>query len=117
MKSGLALMIAPAGSRLIPQYCEIGSGSGTALVTCTGLQSGFASRKYSSTDTSTPNEVEYVYDFTVTTMSGNTLQELGARTASGLSAGDLWAKEAFADHPHTFTGTEELQVSLTFEFI
>ena len=115
MKSGLALSISPTGSRLYPGYAEIGDGSGTVVSTRSGLVNGTASSGYSSVITTTPNEIEYTYDYTVSQMSGTTLREFGGRTASGLGTGDLWSYDSLSN-PDTFNGTAELQLQITWQF-
>lgn len=106
-KSGLALAF--AGSMTLPDVCAIGTGSGTAAVSDTALESLKTSNPFTTRDISTTRKVTFTTDFGATAMSGTQLAEFGIM----VSGADLFNRESFT--PIEFDGTNELQVQISFE--
>ena len=111
--SGNALLLGPSGTR--PAYLSIGSGSGIFNSTQSGLIYEYPNTRvaFASTDISTAREITWTSDFSAITMSGLTLREFGISAES--SGGTIWNREAFAGV--SFTGTQELQVQITFQIV
>lgn len=111
-KSGLALLM--VGSANLPQWCEIGSGSGAAIA---GLGSNVApvgSRAFwIERDLTTNKQIGITFDFNSVQMSGVFLREFGVGGSQAVGSNDLWVREAF---PFVqFDGTNELEVEITFQ--
>ena len=110
--SGLALLM--AGSGAVPRYCAIGSGSGAEVVTLGSLIAEVLSARvdYTSRSIATAKQVNWVYDFGSTVMSGTNLREFGVGQSATKATNDLWARQAFTSI--TFDGSNELQVDISF---
>ncbi len=109
-KSGVALAIGSLSSNR-PQYLGIGSGSGIAVVTDTGLTFEMRRDIPTTTDVSTEREITYTGDWNSIQMSGADLREFG--TFTNASAGTAWNREEFP--VVSFDGTNELQIQLKFK--
>ena len=96
----------------VPDFCEIGIGSGavlvgnTALITATGARAAIT-----TTDSGTTQILEHTFDFSSIFLSGVLLREFGLFTAS--SVGDMWQREGF--NSITFDGTNEAQLVIKLE--
>jgi hypothetical protein len=111
-RSGVALLL--TGSGQVPAYCGVGTGSAVEVTTLGSLISPVGGRSlWTSRDSSTVNEVEWVFDFDSVSMSGINLSEFGMGTVIGSGANDLWNRENFI--PIQFDGTNELEVSITYK--
>lgn len=106
-KSGTALLW--TGSFTIPNGLEIGSGSGAKTAATTALVAPLLFTTFTSTDASQVRFVTYTTDFTSVQMSGINLREFAIKR----SGGTLWSAEGFP--AITFDGSNELQVSITWE--
>ena len=113
-KSGLALLMSPSGT--IPRYMSIGSGSGAEVNTLGSLIAEvFAQRTdFTSRDIGTAREVNWIFDFSSTTMSGVQLREFGVGQSQTKGTNDLWNREVMAGNGVTFDGTNELQIDIVF---
>ena len=95
---------------------EIGSGSGTALVTNKDLVAGSIRNVITgSPDFTTARKVSFQADFNSVEMSGLDFTEFGLFISGPINIGSAWAREAFGSV--TFDGTNELQINYTTEFI
>ena len=106
-RSGLALAF--NNTMDIPNFCAIGSGSGTVTVSTSGLVHQVGSNTFSSTDVTTVKQFTMTADFGATAMSGIDLREFGI----GAGSGTFFSAENFP--AVTFDGSNELQVQVTFE--
>ena len=108
-KAQIAKLIGGTGQ--VPWYAALGSGSGTMAFTNTTLfaESGTRRALTGSPDTSAYWEVNYVYNYNATLMSGLVLREFGTFTAA--TAGSMWTAENFIGI--TFTGRNELEIQNT----
>ena len=112
-KNKLALLMAYGSGASFPKYCAIGDGSGTALATNGSLFGESGTRAdYTSIDVSTPNVVEWVYDFSSVVMSGLNLREFGIFDTPAIS-GTMWARATIP--VLNFDGSNELQIQVKFE--
>ena len=96
----------------VPDFCEVGIGSGavlvgnTVLITATGARASII-----TTDSGTTQILEHTFDFSSLFLSGVLLREFGLFTAS--TGGDMWQREGFS--PITFDGSNEMQVIIKLE--
>lgn len=112
-KGELALAIVGSLSEF-PQYCGIGSGSGTVTVDRSGLYDEISSRKiWTSRDTSTARQVDFTFDFSSVVMSGINLREFMIGGSAAIDSGDAWNVENF--NAVNFDGTIEAQIEVIYE--
>ena len=103
-----------AGSGTIPRFCEIGSGSGTAVASLgSNIAPVLTRTDFTSRDIGVPNQVEWVHDFGRGAMSGIALREFGIGGSAALGTNDLWLREAF--NAVEFDGSNELQIQFTMQ--
>lgn len=98
------------------QYCAIGTGSGTALVT----ESTLINEVDRNPLTGSPNfaearKVQFQSDFNSFEMSGVTLTEFGFTPSGASQVGSIWQIERIGSI--VFDGTNELQVISTLEVL
>jgi len=111
-KSGLGLLM--TGSGIPPAYCGVGTGSAAEVTTLGSLITPFGARNlWSERDPSTVNEVNWIFNYDSVTMSGCNLKEFGMGVSIASGANDLWNREGFA--AINFDGTNELQISITYQ--
>ena len=94
-----------------PGFIGLGSGSGTFLVSQTGLVAEISSRGGVSKDLSTSQQAIYTVDFTSTVLSGLSVQEFAAFAAS--TGGKSFNREPLSA-PIVFDGSSEVQIELRF---
>ena len=99
------------GSGTIPTWMSIGSGSGTELVTESGLKNEYITlrKQYTTLNGSTSQQAINTYNYGATTMSGLTLSEFG--TWSDATGGNIWDVHRLGSV--VFEGTVELQIDVT----
>jgi len=99
------------GSGTIPTWMSIGSGSGTELVTESGLKNEYTAlrKEYTTLNGSTSQQTINTYNYGATTMSGLTLSEFG--TWSDATGGNIWDVHRLGSV--VFEGTVELQIDVT----
>lgn len=109
----IALLI--GGSGLTPEWCAIGSGSGTFMNTVGSLYAEVLSerRTFTTRDLGTAKQVSLRFDFGANTMSGTFLREFGVGTGSTVGVQDLYSDTHFA--AVEFDGTNELQIEIVYE--
>ena len=101
-----------AGSRAIPGWIAIGTGSATVTAADTVLTTESDRNALSTVDSSASKTVTYTADFSSVEISGTTLTEFGLFTLN--SGGQLWHKEVIGSVE--FDGTSELQIQITHQF-
>ena len=95
-----------------PEYFAIGSGSGTAAATDTGLLYPVDGQAFTSTSYPTLQKVTQQGDWNSVTMSGIQLQEFGIKVEAG-TTGSVWSRTSLP--PLQFDGTNELRIEETWE--
>ena len=112
-KINLALLLGSSGT--VPEYCAIGSGSGTFTSSQSGLNNEMLGSRitFTTRDLSTSKKVDYVFNYSSTTMSGLTLSEFGIGGSEAVGVGDLSNIETLGSI--TFDGTNELEVQIIYE--
>ena len=108
--SGTAILL--RGGSVVPSYIAIGSGSGTALDSVTGLFAQFESGTFSSIGSGILNVTSWITDFSALVMSGNELREFGLFDENN----DCWHYENLGD-PVIFDGSNELKIEITWEVV
>jgi len=108
--SGLALT-GLTGSGTPPRWMTIGSGSGTFVVTQSGLINEYTNQRkiYTARDVTTQKQVTWTFDWNSVQMSGLTFSEFGMFSNS--SGGNIWDRHTLGSV--TFDGTTELQIQLS----
>jgi hypothetical protein len=101
-----------AGSGTIPNYCAVGSGSGTATASSSGLLSEFDRNTITSIDYTTTRKITYSTDFSSVEMSGLNLREISINHLS--SGGQAFSVDRF--QAVEFDGSNEAQIEVTWEF-
>lgn len=97
-----------------PEWCGIGSGSGTVTVTRSGLFAEVSSRnQWTTRDISTDKKVAFTFDFSSTVMSGISLKEFMVGGSAATDSGDAWSVENF--NAISFDGTIEAQIDVNWE--
>lgn len=94
-----------------PAYFAIGSGSGAAYITATGLIHTVDGQAFTST-TNTSQKVKWIGDWNSVEMSGIKLRQFGVKVEAGL-AGSIWSITSLP--ALTFDGTNELRIEETWE--
>lgn len=111
--SGTALAIGSFSPNR-PQWMILGSGSGTALPSVTGLYAQIGSpEQFDNIDNSSVKQVTWQTEWTAPAMSGLNLREFVLTTGS--TDAETWNYENLGDEIE-FNGQNELRLELKFEF-
>lgn len=109
-RSGTTLLISSGSTR--PTHISLEGTSGATLASVGSLISTIGIKAFTSTNTTTVNQVKWTGDWDSYTMSGLSLLGFGLQTGS--PTGDLWHYENFGT-AISFDGTNELRVEITWE--
>jgi len=107
--SGVARLLIGSGN--FPSHVAIGSGSGIAVASATGLFKEFDRNAFTTADGTTQKKVTWTTDFSSTEMSGNEITEFGLYNSG--AGGDVFLYENLGI-PVAFDGTNELRVEIVW---